>query len=211
MTDPVQLFRGTYVELFNRGVALLEARAASGGDREKAALDDVKNARGASWLRFEGAGEVWLTLESGVLAAVDARPASLPTRLVVAMDADVAKAGIEELTGVADLDSDEAALRAARSASKAVEDALGGKPLDFHLILRDTPDFDEVIVRIALGADDLPERPTFTATVRWDDVEAVRGSGQSLQQLMMGGKLKLAGDYSRAMQVAMQLMQQRRR
>ncbi len=210
MSDPLGFFQHDYVDLFHRGVALLGARAASGGEAEKAALADVTGARGASWLRFEGAGEVWLRLADGVLSAVEARPTDVPMRLVVAMDADVATLWMDELLRAADLSSDEAALRVARSVSKRFEDALGDQSLDFHLILRDTPDFEEVVVRVALHADDLPPRPTFTATVRWDDLEAIRQPGQSPQQLMMAGKLKLGGDYAGAMQVAMRLMQRRR-
>jgi hypothetical protein len=88
-----------------------------------------------------------------------------------------------------------------------VEEAVGDQPIELHLLIQETPDFDEVCVRIGLGASQPPEEPRFTATVRWDDLAAARESGQGVSQLFMQGRLRLAGDYSRALQVGMQLMQ----
>jgi len=219
MTDLSSFFRERYVELFNRGVALLDAAAGDSPEAE-ATHADVKGARGASRLRFEGEGtgedtgeetiEVWLFLTDGVMSAVDERPEGVPARLSVAMPRAAADLWIQEIEGREDLGSDEAALRLAKGASKRMEDAVGEEALDFHLIIKDTPDFDEVVVRVALHAVDLPEKPTFTATVRWDDLEEMRGAGKNLQQLMMGGKLRLGGDYTRAMQVALELMDKSR-
>jgi hypothetical protein len=214
MTDLSTFFREKYVELFNRGVALLEARA-SEGDEAQRVLDDVKGAKGASLLRFveEDDGdalEVWLALEGGVMSVVEAQPEGVPMRLSVAMPKEAAELWVSELEKREELDSDEAAVRVARGASREIEEAVGEESLDFELILVDTPDFDEVRVKIALHAEEPPEKPTFTAQVRWDDLEDMREAGQNLQHLMMGGKLKLGGDYTRAMQVAMELMQKRR-
>jgi hypothetical protein len=206
MPAPAEFFQTTFVELFNRGVALLEARAAAGGPKETAALEDVRGARGATWLSFEGGGEVWLALEGGAMRAVSGRPDDMPLRLGVAMPNEAAELWMEELRSRAALDSEQAALRTARGASKRFEEVVEGRPLEFHLVVKDTPDFEQVVIRIGVHAMP-PEQPKFTATVRWDDLEAMRDAGQSLQQLMMAGKLKLGGDYSRAMQVAMELMQ----
>lgn len=211
MTDPSSFFRERYVELFNRGVALLEA-AASESDEAATALADVRGARGASRLCFEGDEtlEVWLSLADGVMSAVESRPEGLPSRLTVAMPQEAAGLWIDEIEQRESLDSDQAALRLARGASKRMEDAVGDEALDFHLILKDTPDFDEVVVRVALHSVELPAKPTFTATVKWGDLEEMRDAGKNLQQLMMGGKLRLGGDYTRAMQVALELMQKSR-
>jgi hypothetical protein len=214
MTDLSTFFRDEYVALFNRGVALLEERAAEGPEAQRT-LEDVKGARGASLLRFEGESdddrvEVWLALEDGVMSVVDARPEGVPMRLSVVMPREAAELWVKELEKREELDSDEAALRVARGASREIEEAVGDESLDFELILVDTPDFEEVRVRIALHAEEPPDKPTFAAQVRWDDLEDMREAGQNLQHLMMGGKLKLGGDYTRAMQVAMELMQKRR-
>jgi len=89
-----------------------------------------------------------------------------------------------------------------------VEQAIGAEPLELHLIVQETPDHEEVVIKLGLNAPEPPEEPRFTATIQWDDLEKVRRGDVQPQQLMMGGKLRLAGDYSRAMQVAMTLMQQ---
>ncbi len=213
MTDLSTFFRERYVALFNRGVTLLEERAAEGPEAQRA-LDDVKAARGTSRLCFEredgDAIEIWLALEEGVMSAADARPEDMPMRLSVVMPKEAAELWVAELEKREELDSDEAAVRVARGVSGELEEAIGDESLDFELILVDTPDFEEVRVKIALHAETPPERPTFTAQVRWDDLASMREAGQNLQQLMMGGKLKLGGDYTRAMQVAMELMQKRR-
>ncbi|MBW2460368.1 MAG: SCP2 sterol-binding domain-containing protein [Deltaproteobacteria bacterium] len=219
MTDLSSFFRERYVELFNRGVAMLEAGAGDSPEAEAVHVD-VKGARGASRLRFEGQEtesdtgqetiEVWLSLADGVMSALDERPEGVPARLSVSMPRAAADLWVLEIEGRENLDSDEAALRLAKGASRRMEDAIGDEALDFHLIIKDTPDFDEVVVRVALHAVDLPEKPTFTATVRWDDLEEMRGAGKNLQQLMMGGKLRLGGDYTRAMQVALELMDKSR-
>jgi len=214
MTDLTTFFRETYVALFNRGVSLLEERAAEGPEAE-AVLADVRGAKGASYLRFEdddgdASIELWIALSDGTMSAVDARPEGVPMRLWVGMPLEAAELWVREVERSVELDSDVAAIRVARGASQKIEDAVGDESLDFDLILKDTPDFDEVKIRIALHSDAPPERPTFTATIRWDDLEAMKEADQNLQHLMMGGKLKLGGDYTRAMQVAMDLMQKRR-
>jgi hypothetical protein len=139
------------------------------------------------------------------MSVVDARPDDMPLRLGVAMPHEAAQLWVEELAARAELDTEQAAIQTARGASKRFEDVVADRPLEFHLVIKDTPDFDEVVVKIGVHAMP-PDQPKFTATVRWDDLEAMRDAGQNLQQLMMAGKLKLGGDYSRAMQVAMELM-----
>lgn len=217
MRDLPRFFRETYVELFNRGVALLEARASDAPDDAEAAavIADVRGAKGASLLHFSHDDDtqslnIWLSLEEGKMALAEGRPDGVPMRLWVGMPREAAELWVEDLERRVALDSEEAAVRVAQGASARIEEAIGGEALDFELILVDTPDFDEVRVRVALHAEEPPDKPTFTATVRWDDLEAMREAGQNLQHLMMGGKLKLGGDYTRAMQVALGLMQKRR-
>jgi len=206
MTDPVRFFREEFVELFNRGVSVLDRRATE-SERARSILEDVRGARGAALLRFEGGGDVWLRVEEGRMSAPDGPPEDLPLRLAVALPLEAASFWVAQLEEGARLEGDEAAVRAARSASKRVEEAVGDEPLELHLVIRETPDFEEVRVRIGLGPSGPPDEPRFTATVQWDDLAAMRESGQGLQQLFMQGRLKLGGDYSRAMQLGMQLMQ----
>ena len=202
-------FSEQFPELFRRGVASLEARASGGSEGAKRRLDDIRGARGVAWIALDGDGDVFLKVQDGTIERVDAKPADLPMRVAVGVSAEAADAFIEEAERVADLSSDAAAHAAARTASAQVEQAIGSDPLELHLIVKDTPDFEEVVVRIGLSAAAPPETPKFTATVAWEDLEAVRTGKLLPQQLFMSGKLRLGGDYSRALSVAMQLMQQR--
>lgn len=207
MTDPVGFFRERWVELFDRGVSLLDARAAKEGERARRIVDDVRGAHGAAWLLFEGAGDVWLAWREGHIEALDGRPDGVPVRLAIALPGDAAALWIEQVVKAADLDSDEAAVRTARSVSARFAEAMGDQSLSFHLVLADTPDFERVVVRIGVHLDAPPETPRFTATVAWDDLVAARERGEDLSKLFMAGKLRLGGDYSQALSVAMQLMQ----
>ena len=48
-------------------------------------------------------------------------------------------------------------------------------------------------------------KPGFTAQLKYDDLEDVREGKLNLQQLFMQGKLRMQGDYSLALQIAMQM------
>lgn len=204
-----EFFSERFPELFRRGVASLDERARSGSEGAKRRLDDIRGARGVAWIALDGEGDVFLRVQDGTIERVDAKPDDLPVRVAVGLSAEAADAFLAEAARVADLDSDAAAYAAARTASARVERAIGSEPLELHLIVKDTPDFEEVVVRIGLNAEAPPRTPKFTATVAWDDLEAVRTGKLLPQQLFMSGKLRLGGDYSRALSVAMQLMQQR--
>ena len=207
MGNGIDFFRDQLPDLFARGVALLRARAAGGDERAAAKLADIMGARGLGWLTLEGAGEVWLSVADGEMRHIDARTPGEPVRFALRVPGEAVDVALAALAGAVDLGSEKAALRAAGTASARLERAVGEAGLDFHLILQETPDFDEVLIEIALNREALPDKPTFTATVRWDDLAAMRASGMNLQQLFLSGKLRLGGDYSRAMQVGMQLMQ----
>ncbi len=199
MSTEVDAFlRDHFIPLFHRGVSLLK------GDP---ALDDIVGVRHATRLVLEGTSprELYLAVDSGALTLAESPPVSLPIRSAVALPEEAARLWLEEIVLAEDLTSEDAAVRAAKVASQRLDDAVGDEPLEFHLVLTDTPDFDEVVIRIGLGVEEPPEEPQFTATVDWDTLQEVRAEGGGPQQLMMGG-LRLAGDYSRAMELALGLM-----
>lgn len=211
MSEAATFLRERFPQLFNRGVANLRKRAEDGSEGAQRRLADIEAARGIAWFRLEGAGDIYLTVDQGRCERVDERPADMPVRVAVALAAEEADSFLREAQRVADLDSDDAAYAAARSASGRVEQAIGDDPLELHLIVTETPDHERVVVQVGLNAPEPPGEPRFTATIAWDDLEKVRKGEVQPQQLMMGGRVRLAGDYSRAMQVAMTLMQQQAR
>ncbi|MCC6876765.1 MAG: SCP2 sterol-binding domain-containing protein [Sandaracinaceae bacterium] len=209
-TDPVAFLREDLPALFNKGVAQLEAKAAS-DDKAKARLEDTRAAKGAVRVVFEGdgGGELYLCVDGGAMKAAGSAPAGVPVRLAVAAPVDAARAALEQVAEHDLLASEKAPKRIARSASAEVEKVLAGHQLAFHVTFTDLPtDPDEVTLRIAIGSSEPPANPKFTATVSWDDIEDVRSGDMTPQQLF--GRLKLTGDASQAMALGMALMQRRR-
>ncbi|MEZ4335352.1 MAG: SCP2 sterol-binding domain-containing protein [Sandaracinaceae bacterium] len=208
-TDPVAFIREDFVRLFNAGVAQYKERGEGGDDKAKARYEDIAAARGKVHVRFEGdgGGTLWLAVENGTMAVHDSEPAGLPPRLGIAAPADAAKAGLEEIEEM--FDDEKAARRFARAASGEVEKVLEGNTLLFHVTFTDLPaEPDEVTLRIAIGATEPPDEPTFSASVSWDDIEDVRAGELTPQQLF--GRLKISGDATQAMALGMTLMQRRR-
>jgi hypothetical protein len=72
--DVVTFLRETFPSLFEKGVADLEAKAASGDEKAKAALEDVKGATGAVVLEVEGADTVYLRADGGKMVVLESAP-----------------------------------------------------------------------------------------------------------------------------------------
>lgn len=206
-TDPLTFLRDTFPSLFNRGVELLDARAADGDERATATLSDVRAARGAVCVDIEGEGRIYLCFSEGTCVTADSAPDGLKVRFAIGAAADATRALLAEVEGTGRLGEDRAAIRAASTANGRVEPLIDQHSLRFHVVLTDVPDLGDVTVRVGVGVAEPPDDPGFTATVRFDDLEDIRDSGQNLQQLFMGGKVRLSGDYSPALQLGMQLMQ----
>jgi hypothetical protein len=209
-TDPLAFLRKDLPKLFNDGLAQLKERADGGDAKAKASYDDAAAARGAMRLVLEGdgGGELYLAVNGAKMTVLDSRPSDLPVRFVFAAPAEAARVGLEQLEEAGILESDKAARRFARTASAEIEKVLEGHKIEFHVTLTDLPtDPDEVTVRVGIGVDTPPDKPKFTATVSWDDIEDVRAGDLTPQQLF--GRLKLKGDASQAMALGMTLMQRR--
>lgn len=208
--NPLEFLRTDFPALFNQGVADLEAAAEAGSAGAKARLEDVRGAHGAVALFVEGdnGGEVYLDTKDGKMRLLDSAPADDAVKLAIAGPGEALAMLLGEAEEAGELEEDSAKKRAVGTASKRLQDALGSDTMEFHVIAKDVPDLDEVKVRIALNAPKPPVEPKFTATISYDDLEAARDGEVNVQQLFMGGKLRMEGDYSRALQLGMQLLQQ---
>jgi hypothetical protein len=206
VTAPLDALRERLPRLFERGVALLRQRAEGGDARAVAALEDVTGSRGAVRIIAEGEGELWLGADGGVLHAGAEPPPDLPVRLSVAAPAEALRVAFAEVPAGVDED-DRAAVQVARVASQRAAAILEGQRLDFHVHLAGAPEVGDLIIRVGVGTADPPETPRFTATVRYEDLEDAREQGLAPQQLLMGGRIRFAGDYVPALQLGMQLAQ----
>ncbi|MBO6940066.1 MAG: SCP2 sterol-binding domain-containing protein [Deltaproteobacteria bacterium] len=207
--DVVTFLRETFPRLFEKGVSDLEAKAAGGDAKAQAALDDVKGATGAVVLEVEGVDTVYLRADAGKMTVLDAAPDGSDVKLAVAAPSKAMQTLLGEAQAAGELeDESKAAKRAVMTASKRLQDALGDTSLEFHVIATGVPDLDEVTIKIGLNAPEPPAEPKFTATIAYSDLEAMQTGETNIQMLFMGGKLRMAGDYSSALQMGMQLMAQ---
>jgi len=204
--QPIEFLRDGFPKLFARGVEVLESRAAGGDERAQRILADVKGVVGAASLQIDGGPTVFLSARSGALSAGEAPADDVPVKIVASLPGDAVALLLGEVAKSGALDNEELAIGAAQTASKRFEDALAGKPMTCHVTLRGVPELGDVQLRLGFNVPEVPEAPGFTTELQYSDLEAVQRGELSVQELFLGGKLKMAGDYSLALQTAMQLL-----
>lgn len=201
--EPISFLKHELPTFFARGIEVLRSSAAPNA---KAQLDDVIQARAALRIMVSGAGEAWLRVEQGAMTAHDSKPEGVPVRAAIEVEADAAREALSLLVDSGRMDDPGAPTRFASLFSARAERVFEGQKLSFHVLLRDVPDHDDdIVVKIAMGADSPPTEPQFTAAISYDDIEDLREGELSPQQLI--GRLRLNGDASRAMALGMMLMQ----
>ncbi len=185
---------------------MLGSRAAAGDSRAQRILDDVKGVTGAASLQIDDESPIVLSANEGILRAGEAPAEGVPIKIIAALPGDAARLLLGEVAKTGAFDDDEVAIGAAQTASKRFEDALAGKPMTCHVTLRGVPDLGDVRVRIGFNVPEVPADPGFTAELQFSDLETVQSGALTVQELFLGGKLKMEGDYSLALQIAMQLL-----
>lgn len=203
---PTEFLRESFPKLFARGVEVLENRASGGDERAQRILDDVKAVSGAASLQIDDQPPIVLSSRHGVLSAADAPADGAPVKIVAALPGDAAALLLGQIAKTGALEDDEVAIGAAQTASKRFEDALAGRPLTCFVTLRGVPAHGDVEVRVGFNVPEVPKEPGFTAELRFTDLEMVQRGELTVQELFLGGKLKMEGDYSLALQLSMQLL-----
>lgn len=209
--SPSELLKEKLPEIVNAAVAEMKQQGEQGDADAKQKHADLASAPGAAHVVFEGKGGLDLYLVSeGATLRVDSKPPSVPVLFAVAVAAEAVEVGLEELEdeltqGLAILRR--RLVRLSPKKTRALIDRLAGEKLRFHLIIKDTPDFDEVRVKVATGSAEPPAQPTFTVTLDYDTFEQLKNGKLKPQAVL--SKLKLSGDSARAMQLGMELMQRR--
>lgn len=202
--DPIAFLRTEVPEKF---VSALAALAADGSPKAAGALEDVRRARGAILIAV-GDVETFLLVEDGTMR-VGTDAGSLPVRGAFAMEEESAREALALLRETGAVDDGKLALDLAQMVSARTESVLEGQRVEFHVIVKDLPDDrEDAVVKVGFGVDTPPETPTFTATISYDDLEDLRAGDLTPQQIV--GRLRLRGDASRAMQLAMKLMKNER-
>lgn len=203
---PIEFLRESFPKLFARGVEILEKRAAAGDERAQRIVDDVKGVTGAARLQIDDQPPVVLSAEKGSLSAGDAPTDDVPVRIVAALPGAALEVLLGEATRAGALEQEEVAVGAAQTASKRFEEALAGRPMTCAVTVSDVPDLGDIVVRVGFNVPELPAAPGFTTQLCFSDLESVQRGDLTMQELFLGGKLKMEGDYSLALQIAMQLL-----
>lgn len=204
--QPIEFLQDTFPKLFARGVEVLESRASGGDERARRILDDVTGVTGAASLQIDDQSPVVLSASAGVLSSGDHPADGVPVKITAALPGDAAALLLREIAKTGALDDDEVAVGAAQTASKRFEDALAGQPMTCFVTLRGVPDLGDVEVQIGFNVPGVPKEPGFTAELQFSDLEMVQRGELTIQELFLGGKLKMEGDYSLALQLSMQLL-----
>jgi len=204
--QPIEFLQDTFPKLFTRGVEVLESRASGGDERARRILDDVTGVTGAASLQIDDQSPVVLSASAGVLSSGDHPADGVPIKITAALPGEAASLLLREIAKTGALDDDEVAVGAAQTASKRFEDALAGQPMTCFVTLRGVPELGDVEVQIGFNVPGVPKEPGFTAELQFSDLEMVQRGELTVQELFLGGKLKMEGDYSLALQLSMQLL-----
>jgi hypothetical protein len=205
-TSAIEFLRESFPKLFDRGVTVLQSRASAGDERAQRILDDVRGVTGAASLQIDDEPPVVLSAKQGTLSSGGAPAEGVPIKIAAALPGDGATLLLGEAAKSGALDDDEVAIGAAQTASKRFEDVLAGRPLTCHVTLRGVPELGDVKVRLGFNVEEPPLEPGFTTELQFSDLELVQRGELTAQDLFLGGKLKMEGDYSLALQIAMQLL-----
>jgi hypothetical protein len=211
VTTPIDLLTNKLPEIVNAAVAEMKSLGEQGDADAKQRYSDLSTAPGAMRIVLEGKGgaDLYLVSEAAQLRADKQKP-SAPVLFAVAVAAEAVEVGLEEMADELQQALSFLRRRLVRLSPKKTRsrlDQLAAEKLSFHLVIKDTPDFEEVRVKVATGSAEPPATPKFTVTVDWNTLEQVRARKVKPQALL--SKLQLSGDSARAMQLGMELMQRR--
>jgi putative sterol carrier protein len=204
--QPTVFLRESFPQLFTRGVDVLRSRAAGGDERAQRILADVEGVTGAAALQIDDEPPVVLSATEGSLSSGDSPAEGVPIKIAAALPGNAATLLLGEAAKAGALDDEEVAVAAAQTASKRFEDALAGQTMTCHVTLRGVPDLGDVRVRLGFNVQEPPDQPGFTTEMEYADLQSVQRGELTAQELFLGGKLKMEGDYSLALQIAMQLL-----
>jgi putative sterol carrier protein len=208
---PVSLLTKLLPDAFNAGIAQMQKSAEGGDERSKTKLAAVKEEPFSFRVTLEGKGgkDIYVATENGKMTGSDKAPAS-PVTLAVGLPLEAAEIALEEFgdeiqNAIPKLEKVFSRYNAAKA--KPGFDKLAAEKLKFHLVVKDTPDFEEVRVKIAIGESEPPAKGTFTVSLDYETFEKITQGKIKPQNIL--GSLQITGDSARAMQLAMELMQGR--
>jgi putative sterol carrier protein len=214
VSDPTEFLKETIPNLFNSANAEVAA-AADKGDAEakKKREEALAAAPFAIRVVLEGKSkkDLYVVSEKGDLRTVEGAPAGVPVLFAFGLSEEAFDLALDDME--ADLAKALDKLRKripqlSPARARAGFERAAQEQLRFHFVMKDTPDFEEVRVKIAIGDKEPPEKPTFTVGLDYDVFEQLRAKKLKPQALV--SKIQLSGDSARAMQLIMQAAQRGR-
>jgi hypothetical protein len=210
---PIELITKTIPALLNDARAETEALASQGDAAAKQRLAELGSAPPLVVhvvLEGKGGKDLYVVFENGQLTTQESAPATKAT-FAVATPYEALELTLEEMSE--ELDKGLASLKKrlphlSPTRLRAGIERAANENLRFHYVVKDTPDFEEVRTKIAIGDGTPPEKPAFTVTLDYETIELLRERKLKPQALL--GRLQLTGDSTRAMQLMMDLAQRRR-
>ncbi len=206
----VELLSKQVPELVNAATAEMKANADKGDAELAQRYQDLLANAGAIRVKLEGKGgaDLYLVSDKGSFRTDTSAPSGMPIWLAVGVNVEEANVGLEELEDEIEQGLKFLRKRLTRQNPKKMRGALeklSKEALKFHVVIKDTPDFDEIRIKIGLGASEPPEKGNFNVSIGYDTLEAVKERKIRPQALL--GKLQLSGDSSRFMALMMELAQ----
>jgi putative sterol carrier protein len=202
--DPIAFLKETFPALHQKGMTLLEQKAAS-SNLAKSMLENCKPVVGQARLDFTGRGTVYVLSKEGKVEVGDAPFPGVDVKIAAEVPAEAAEIVLGEAMQESAFEDEKLLMGLTQVASAELEKALAGRTMTCHLVIADSPDLGDVTVKIGFNVAEPPATPQFTARLEYDDLEDLRAGEVNAQQLFMGGKMRMTGDYSIAMQIGMQL------
>jgi hypothetical protein len=212
-SDPIEFLKETIPALLNEPLDEVRAAAAKGDAEAKKKVDELTASAPLAVrvvLNGKSKKDFYVVWEQGKLQTVEGST-SAPVLFAFALEAEQFEVALEDLA--ADLEKGFAKLRKritqlSPARARAGIDRAAAEKLSFHYVVKDTPDFDEVRVKIAVGGKEPPEKPGFTVALDYEVFEQLRARTLKPQALL--SKIQLTGpDAARAMQLMMQAAQRR--
>jgi hypothetical protein len=191
-------------ELFNGAMDDMRAAAEGGDEKAKSRLASSEETAGAMRVLLEGdgGGDVYLVGQGGKLTTQDSAP-DVPVVAAFAVPAEAIQIALEEMGDDLEKVLPKVRKRIANS-PPASPGMMDGIDMKFHSVLKDTPDFEQVLTKITLGSGDIAETPSFTINMDYEVFEQLKE--RKLKPQAMMSKLQIDGDASQFMQMGMDFM-----
>lgn len=207
--DPAQFCEARLPALFEAARQALEASASGGDAVAGARLAALTAEKVRTRVRFTGGAggdELWLLTDRGGLTVQRQPPEQAGFGYAVELARGAAVLAIDMLER-RELEPSRIARAMLVMGSERAKALFSAAKVAFDVTILRVPVLGTTTVRLGFGRTDLPARPDFAVQVEYDELEDARERGTPPHQIFLAGKMRVDGDASQAMRLAMTLAQ----